>query len=111
MLSKCLRAGRIIRAAIFLSPFMCGHMASKSCASGKFLSTTFPVAHVVPNFSVGALDVMIKVRITQEVFIAPVMRAFINSVVGMGAEMVFEARRAIECLVAAAMGALKCLQL
>lgn len=56
------------RTSKFLSAFMGSMMPPESCRSNEAFPTTFPLAHIVADVGVRRSDMVIQVRLAEEVF-------------------------------------------
>lgn len=68
--AKCLIARGVLCAAIFVPSIVSGQMSTQTRASHKALSAAGAIAYIVSNSGMGALDMMVQMRGTQERLVA-----------------------------------------
>ena len=83
MFPECFVTTLVAAAFPFLFLLMCSFVSSKSCTCSEALAATIPIAYVVPDIGVRALDVVFEVGVAEEVFRTAFERTLERSRVGM----------------------------
>jgi hypothetical protein len=106
------RVAVVVAAALeFLAASVSFFMSFESGARRERLLTTFPCAFVVPDVRVSTFLVSLEVIAAGEVLVAIWRQALERTLVGVGANVFFEACLSIEDFVAAVVGTRDCFQI
>ena len=80
---KYFAAWRVLGTAIFVLSIVCCEMSAQPCPGHEAFSASRSVADVVTNAGVGALNVVVEMRRSQEFLITAIVRTFKHSLIVM----------------------------